>query len=79
MATERRDIELAYRADLVQLKAELGKIPGVTDKEAKAMVKALDGQLKRAEKSARKAAAASRTGRRRASREAGQHGPPGIA
>jgi hypothetical protein len=54
MATSTRTVDLKYRADIAQLKSELAKIPGLTDKEAKAMVGALDKQLKRAEKAAKR-------------------------
>ena len=54
MASTERVVDLKYRADIAQLKSELGKIPGVTDKEAKSMVNALDKQLKRAEKAAKR-------------------------
>ena len=49
-------VELAYRADISQLVQNLGKIPGVTEKEAKAMVKSLDRQMKKAEASSKRAA-----------------------
>lgn len=50
-------VDLAYRADISQLQANLAKIPGLTEKEAKAMVKSLDRQMKRAESASKKAAA----------------------
>ena len=53
MAKETVDLE--FRANIAQLQADLAKVPGITDREAKKMVKALDSQLKRAEKSAKKA------------------------
>jgi len=49
-------VELAYRADISQLVSNLGKIPGVTEREAKAMVKSLDRQMKKAEASSKRAA-----------------------
>lgn len=53
MASETIDLKL--RADISQLQANLAEIPGITEKEATKMVRALDKQLKRAEKSAKKA------------------------
>lgn len=53
MASE--TVDLTFRANISQLQADLAKVPGITDKEAKKMVKALDSQLKRAEKSSKKA------------------------
>ena len=57
MAGSSRTVELKYRADITQLTSNLSKIPGLTEKEAKAMVKALDRTLKKAEKQAKKTAA----------------------
>jgi hypothetical protein len=51
-------INLNLRADLTQLRSELGKIPGITETEAKKMVKALSSQLKKAEGASKQAAAA---------------------
>ena len=59
MASETVDLKL--RADISQLKANLAEIPGITEKEARKMVRALDSQLKRAEKSAKKAGKAGKT------------------
>lgn len=53
-AIETVGIEVVARID--QLRAEMAKIPGVTEKEAKAMVKGLERQLKAAEKAAKKTA-----------------------
>ena len=51
----RETVDLEFRANIARLQADLAKVPGITEKEAKKMVKALDSQLKRAEKSAKKA------------------------
>ena len=56
MADVRKTIEVAYQADVTQLLGNLKKIPGMTDAEAKKMVKALSTQLKQTEKAAKKAA-----------------------
>ena len=56
MAGASRTVELKYKADISQLTSNLAKIPGLTEKEAKAMVKALDRNLQKAEKRAKKAA-----------------------
>jgi len=61
MASETRTVDLKYRADIAQLKSELAKVPGVTDREAKKMVSALDKQLKRAEKAAKRTGANTKT------------------
>ncbi|MEL6342075.1 MAG: hypothetical protein AAFV53_03010 [Myxococcota bacterium] len=47
---------LTLRADMKDLRGELAKLPGITDKEAKAMVRSLERQLKRTEKAAAKSA-----------------------
>tara|TARA_R100000664_G_scaffold10808_3_gene17760 strand:- start:804 stop:2675 length:1872 start_codon:yes stop_codon:yes gene_type:complete len=60
MATESRDIKLSYKADISNLQRQLAEVPGITEKEAKAMAKALDRQLRKAEAAAKKAANASR-------------------
>ena len=60
MAGASRTVELKYKADISQLTSNLAKIPGLTEKEAKAMVKALDRNLQKAEKRAKKAAQNSR-------------------
>jgi hypothetical protein len=54
----RGSIDLSFRADLSNLTQQLAKMPEVTTKEAKAMVKALEKQFKSAEKAAEKAAKA---------------------
>ena len=56
MADVRKTIEVAYQADVTQLLGNLKKIPGMTDQEAKKMVKALSTQLRQTEKAAKKAA-----------------------
>ena len=56
MADVRKTIEVAYQADVTQLLGNLKKIPGMTDKEAKKMVKALSTQLRQTENAAKKAA-----------------------
>lgn len=56
MATEQKSIEISYKADIKDLVSKLEQIPTVTKKEAKAMVAALDRQLKQAEKAAKKSA-----------------------
>jgi hypothetical protein len=56
MADIRKTIEVAYQADVTNLLSNLKKIPGMTDEEAKKMVKALSQQLKQTEKAAKKAA-----------------------
>jgi DNA repair exonuclease SbcCD ATPase subunit len=62
MATEKKSIEISYKANIQQLKAQIQSIPGITDKEAKKMVAALDRQLKQAEKAAKQAAKAAKKG-----------------
>ncbi len=52
--------EFTLRANLSELKAELGKIPGITETEAKKMVVALSAQLKRAESAAKDASKATK-------------------
>ena len=49
-------IDLSFRADLSNLTKQLAKMPEVTEKEAKEMVKALEKQFKSAEKAAERAA-----------------------
>lgn len=56
MADIRKTIEIAYQADVTNLLSNLKKIPGMTDEEAKKMVKALSQQLKQTERAAKKAA-----------------------
>lgn len=56
MATEQKSIEISYKADIKDLISKLEQIPTVTKKEAKAMVAALDRQLKQAEKAAKQSA-----------------------
>jgi len=54
-------IKLAFEADLSDLRKELGKLPEIGSKEAKAMVKALEKQYKRAERAAKKSAKAQKS------------------
>ena len=56
MADVRKTIEVAYQADVTNLLSNLKKIPGMTEEEAKKMVKGLSQQLKQSEKAAKKAA-----------------------
>ena len=55
MADYNETVEIAYKADLKDLLNNLKSIPGLTEKEAKKMVKQLDTQLKQAEKAAKRA------------------------
>lgn len=70
MATEEKSIQISYKADLKDLIANLKKIPGITDQEAKKMVAALDRQMKQAEKASKQAAAASKKAAQEASKAA---------
>ena len=70
MATEKRSIEISYKADLKDLLSKLKTLPNVTAKEAKQMVGELNKQLKRAEAEAKK------TGQ--AMKKAGQQGAAGF-
>ena len=70
MATEKRSIEISYKADLKDLLSKLKSLPNVTAKEAKQMVGELNKQLKRAESEAKK------TGQ--AMKKAGQQGATGF-
>ena len=47
---------ITFKADMDDLRDQLSKLPGVTDKEAKAMVRSLERQMKRTERAAKKAA-----------------------
>jgi Holliday junction resolvasome RuvABC DNA-binding subunit len=40
---------ISFRAEMTNLRAELAKVPGITEAEAKRMVAALSKQLKEAE------------------------------
>ena len=51
-----KTVSISYKADMKDLFSNLKKIPGMTEEEAKKMVKALDKQLKATEKAAQKAA-----------------------
>tara|TARA_R110000796_G_scaffold14074_4_gene46228 strand:- start:8365 stop:10302 length:1938 start_codon:yes stop_codon:yes gene_type:complete len=70
MATEKKSIEISYKANISDLKAQLKSIPNITDQEAKKMVAALDKQLKQAEKSAKKSAEQNKKSAQAASRSA---------
>ncbi len=70
MATEKKSIEISYKANISDLKAQLKSIPNITDQEAKKMVAALDKQLKQAEKSAQKSAEQNKKSAQAASRSA---------
>ena len=59
MATEKRSIEISYKANLKDLVSKLKELPEITGQEAKKMVAALDRQVKQAEKAASKSAKAS--------------------
>ena len=52
--------EISIKANLTQLRKELALIPGITDKEAKAMSQELIKQLKKSEKAAKSAAGGSK-------------------
>ena len=52
-------IDISFQADISNLTQQLAALPGMTEKEAKGMVKALTAQMKKAEKAAEKAAAKS--------------------
>ena len=56
MADVNKSVSISYKADMKDLFNNLKKIPGMTEEEAKKMVKALDRQLKATEKAAQKAA-----------------------
>jgi len=58
MATGTETISLRWQAELGDLRRQMATIPGITEKEAKAMARALDTQMKKAEKAAKKAATA---------------------
>jgi len=53
-------VDFTLRANITDLKSELGKIPGITDKEARKMAGAMEKGLLRAEKAAKKAGQAMR-------------------
>ena len=50
-----RAVDFTLRANISDLKSELGKIPGITDKEARKMAGAMEKGLLRAERAAKKA------------------------
>lgn len=52
---------ISFKADMSDLRTELAKLPGMTDKEARAMVRSLERQMKKAEKAAQKAAKKTKT------------------
>jgi len=56
----RRSVVLSVQADIRDLQAELAKMPGISEKEAKKMVRSLNRQLQKAEKEAKRTAAASK-------------------
>jgi hypothetical protein len=56
MATGTETISLRWQAELGDLRRQMAQIPGITEKEAKAMARALDSQMKKAEKAAKNAA-----------------------
>lgn len=58
MATREERIRIAFEADLSDMRKELAKLPEISSKEAKKMVKALEKQYKRAERAAKKTAKA---------------------
>jgi hypothetical protein len=60
MAAGRETISLSFQADLGDLKRQLATMPGVTKKEAAAMVRELNTGFKQAERAAAKAAKANR-------------------
>jgi len=70
MATEKKSIEISYKANISDLKAKLKSIPNITDQEAKKMVAALDRQLKQAEKAAKKSSEQNKKSAQAASRSA---------
>ena len=55
-----KSVEITLKANIKQLQANLEKIPGMTKKEASAMVRALSSEFNKANKAAQKAAAASK-------------------
>ena len=56
MADVNKSVEISLRANLSQMKKGLKELPGMTKKEAEAMVKALEQELKKSERAAKKAA-----------------------
>ena len=64
MADVSKSVEISYRADIKQLLESLKTIPGLTEKEAKSMVRGLDRQLKMASRSAQLAGSRSAAGMR---------------
>ena len=60
MAAGRETISLSFQADLGDLKRQLATMPGVTKKQAQAMVRELNTGFKQAERAAAKAAKANR-------------------
>tara|TARA_R110002020_G_scaffold6340_3_gene26700 strand:+ start:3261 stop:5129 length:1869 start_codon:yes stop_codon:yes gene_type:complete len=53
-------VVLTFAADLSDLKADLATLPGITEKEAREMVRGLEKQLRKAEKASKKAAKTSK-------------------
>ena len=54
-------VDFTLRANITDLKGELGKIPGITEKEARKMAGAMEKNILRAEKAAKKASGSSRS------------------
>lgn len=59
-----KSVEITLKANIKQLQDNLEKIPGMTKKEASAMVRALSSEFNKANKAAQKAAAASKAAAR---------------
>ena len=58
--SRRTAVDFTLRANITDLKSELGKVPGITEKEARKMAGAMEKNLLRAEKAAKKAAMTTR-------------------
>ena len=58
--SRRTAVDFTLRANITDLKSELGKVPGITEKEARKMASAMEKSLLRAEKAAKKAAMTTR-------------------
>ena len=56
MADVNKSVEISLRANLTQMKKGLKELPGMTKEEAEKMVKALETELKKSERAAKKAA-----------------------
>jgi Holliday junction resolvasome RuvABC DNA-binding subunit len=57
----RETVSLSFKADIGDLKREIGSIPGITKTEAAKMVRELETGYNRAERAAKKAAQATKT------------------